>query len=196
MTDHQKSSQLPPRWKRLWIHGFVLGLGLVLVGFLLWFFIRGTPFSPTSDKGKEAPQAQAQPGQSAPAGPRVVSQVPAESTALLKSQLEQVLSGIREANQKKDLSQLLSNYSPNFPQLPQRAQSISRTWKIYNYPRMEFEIKEVKLLADNVAVAQVTWDVEAQNISTLKYKNISKTYLIRFVRESDQWRIETLDKAE
>ena len=44
-----------------------------------------------------------------------------DSTAQLKSQLAQVLAGIKEANQKKDLSQLLSQYSPNFPQLQQRA---------------------------------------------------------------------------
>jgi hypothetical protein len=90
----------------------------------------------------------------------------------------------------------LSHYSPNFPQLPQRAQSISKIWKTYDYPKMEFEIKEVRLLADNTALVRVTWNVEVQNISTQKNKNVSKTYLIRFVRESGQWRIKALDNAE
>jgi hypothetical protein len=196
MTEHQKSSHSQPRWKNIWIHGFVLGVGVVLIGSLVWFFIRGTPSSPPSNTGEKAAEAQVQPRKGAPAGPPVAPEVPAESTPTLKSQLEQVFSGIREANQKKDLSQLLSYYSPNFPQLPQRAQRISKTWKIYVYPKIEFEIAEVRLLADKTAEARVTWNVEARNISTLKNENISKTYLVRFVRESGQWRIKALHKAE
>jgi hypothetical protein len=196
MTDRQKSFHLPLRWKRVWFHGFVLGLGFVLICFLAWSFLGGTSPPPAPPKGKQAPPAQAHPGPSPPAGPLVASMVPGESTATLKSQLEQVLSGIKEANQQKDLSQLLSHYSPNFLLLPQRAQSISKSWKIYNFPKMEFDIKEVRFLDDHTAIARVTWDVEVQNISTLKNKNISKTYLIRFVKESEQWRIKALDQAE
>ena len=196
MTDQPESPHLQPKWKRFRLPSFLIGVGFVLIGFLAWFFLSGTSSTPTSIKGEKAPPAQAQPGKSAPAGPPAASKVPARSTAVLKSQLEQVVSGIRDANQKKDLSQLLSHYSSNFPQLPQRAQDISKTWRIYDYPKMEFEIKEARLLNENTAVARVTWNVEVQNISTLKNKNVSKTYLIRFVRESGQWRINALDKAE
>jgi hypothetical protein len=196
MTDHWKFSHVQRRWKHIWIHGFVIGVGFVLIGFVVWFLITGTPSSSTSHKGETAPQVQVPPGEGPPAGPPVASQAAVDSIAPLKSQLAQVLAGIKEANQKKDLPQLLSHYSPNFPQLHQRAQHISKTWKIYDYPTMDFEITEVRLLADQTAVARVTWDVEAHNISTLKNKNISKTYLIRFARESGQWRIKALDKAE
>jgi hypothetical protein len=133
-------------------------------------------------------------GNSAP--PPAAAKVPAESTATLESQLAQVLAGIREANQKKDLSQLLSHYSPNFPQLQQRVQYISKTWKIYDYPKMDFKITEVRLLANKTAQARVTWNVETQNISTLKNKTIVKTYLVRFGRESSQWRIKSLQQEE
>jgi hypothetical protein len=196
MTEHQNSSPLPPRWRRLLNHVFVIGLGFVLVGFLVWSFIMGTPFLTTSPKDEVAPPAQTQPGKTPVAAPPVASPVPPDSTEILKSQLTQVLNGVKAANQKKDLSQLLSYYSPNFPQLTQRAQSISKAWKIYDYPKMDFEIKRVRLLSDHAAVASVTWEIEAQNISTLKNQNISKTYLIKFARESGQWRIAALDKAE
>ena len=198
MTDKQKSSQVRPRWKVLWVRGLVLVLGLTLTGFLVWFFaysVRGTPPSPIIDKGDKAPQAQTQVSPSAPVDqPR--PPVPAESSTLLKNQLEKVLAEIKEANQKKDLPQLLSHYSPNFPQLTQRAQSISKNWKIYDYPKMEFEIKEIKLQAGNTVLARITWEVEAKNISTQTHKNISKTYLVRFVKESGQWRIKAMDNAE
>jgi hypothetical protein len=187
MTEPQKSSHSQPRWKNIWIHGFVLGIGVVLIGSLVWFFIKGTPVSQPSITGEKAAEAQspqvgAQPAQGLPVGPTVTSQTPVDSLAVLKSELVQVLAGIKEANQKKDLPQLLSHYSPNFPQLQQRVQSISKTWKIYDYPKMDFEITEVRLLAGKTAEARVTWKVEARNISTLKNENIAKTYLIRFAK--------------
>jgi ketosteroid isomerase-like protein len=197
MNDHPKTSYPVPKWKRLRVQGLLLGAGLVLIGLLAWSLTRGTAVSPTSDKKPDqVQQVQVRPAQSAAAAPRVGPKVAAESTAGLKSQIEQVLTGIKEANQKKDLSQLLSYYSPNFPQLPQRAQSISKAWKVYDYPKMEFEIKDVRLVADNNAVIKVTWNVEVQNISTKKYKDMSKTYLVRFAKESGQWRIKALEKTE
>jgi hypothetical protein len=201
MTEQQKSSHSQPRGKNIWIHGFVLGVGVVLIGSLVWFFMRGTPSSPPSNTGEKAaevqtPQVGAQPGKGLPVGPAVTSQAPVDSAAVLKSELAQVLAGIKEANQKKALPQLLSHYSPNFPQLQQRVQTISKTWKIYDYPKMDFEITEARLLDGKTAEARVTWKVEAQNISTLKNDNFSKTYSIRFSREAGQWRIKALDKAE
>ena len=179
----------------------MLGVGVLLIGFLVWWFILGTPSSPPTITGEkaakgQAPHVEAQPGEGLPVGPAVTSQPPVDSPAGLKSELAQVLAGIKEANQKKALPQLLSHYSPNFPQLQQRVQNISKTWKIYDYPKMDFEIMEVRLLAGKTAEARVTWKVEARNINTLKNENISKTYLVRFARESGQWRIKALDKAE
>lgn len=196
MTDKPKSAPVQRRWKHLVLYGLGLGLGLVLAGFLLWFFMQGRPVFTTSEKGAEALPVQTRPVPDKAAAPLPDVQVPPAPTPSLKSQLEQVLAGIREANRKRDLSQLLSYYSPNFPQLTQRTQSISKAWKIYNYPQMEFDIREIKLLNDNTAVARVTWLVEARNISTMRQKNISRTYLITFARESGQWRISALDKAK
>ena len=175
MSENQKSSYSQPRWKRLAIYGFVLGAGLVLIGLVAWFFMQGTPSSPPALTGGKAaevqvPHRQTQPDKGLPAPPPSAVRVPAESTAPLESQLAQVLAGIREANQKKDLSQLLSHYSPNFPQLQQRVQSISKNWKIYDYPIMDFKITEVKLLTNKTAQARVTWNVEAQNITLSKIK--------------------------
>lgn len=195
MTADQKSSYELLRRKHLWIRGIVLVLGFVLISSLCWYFIKGTLYSPISDKGEQAPQAQTQPSQKAPTDYRVAPTAPEESTALLKEQLQQVISEIREANQKKDLSKLLSYYSPNFPGLTQRTQNISKVWKIYDYPKIQFDIEDIRLLPDNTALARVKWDAEAKNISTQKSKNVSKSYLIRFGRESGQWRIKDLENV-
>lgn len=203
MNDHPKASYPVPWWKRLGVLGLLLGAGLVLIGLLTWSLTRRTAVSPTSaKKTHQVQQVQARPEkseQSAPsaaAAPQVSPPVAVKPAASLKSQIEQVLTGIKEANQKKDLPQLLSYYSPNFPQLPQRAQSISKYWKVYDYPKMEFEIDDVRLMADNNAIIKVTWNVEVQNISTKKYKDMSKTYLVRFVKEAGHWRIRALEKTK
>ncbi|MGA9754616.1 MAG: hypothetical protein WBV23_05690 [Desulfobaccales bacterium] len=167
----------------------------MLIGFVVWFFLTGTPSSPPSHQEAQPPPAQTQPDKGLPVSPPVPAQVPADPSALLKGQLAQVLAGIGAANQKKDLAQLLSYYSPNFPRLSQRAQHISASWKIYDYPKMDFQIKEISLLDDTTALARVNWNVEAQNLRTRQNKTIVKTYLIRFVRESGQWRVKALDKA-
>ncbi len=195
MTDDQKSSHELLRRKPLWVRGIVLVLGFVLIAFLFWYFLKGTPYPPISPKGEEAPPAQTQPSPKAPPDYRAAPTAPEESTALLKGQLQQVISEIREANQKKDLSKLLSYYSPNFPGLTQRTQSISKVWKIYDYPKIEFDLEDIKLLPDNTVLARVKWDAEAKNISTQKSNNVSKTYLIRFGKESGQWRIKALENV-
>jgi hypothetical protein len=197
MTENRKSSLSQSGWKRLSIYGFVLGAGVVVIGVLIWFSLPGPP---ASLGGKAAdiqvPPGQTQAGEGLSVPPAAPAKVTAESTPTLQDQLAQVLDGIREANQKKDLAQLLSHYSPNFPQLQQRVQQISKTWKIYDYPKMDFEIAEVRILADKTAQARVTWNVEAKNINTLKNKNFLKTYLIRFANESGQWRIKSLQQVE
>ena len=192
MTEPQKSSHAQPRWKNIWIHGFVLGVGCVLIGFVVWFSLKGTPSEPPSRQEALPPPAQTQPDKVPPAAPPVA----ADPSSLLKGQLAQVLAGIGEANQKKDLAQLLRYYSPTFPGLAQRAQHISEGWKIYDYQKMDFQIKEISLLDDTTALAKVNWIVETQNLRTHQNKTVSKTYLIRFVRESGLWQVKALDKAD
>jgi hypothetical protein len=201
MSENRKSSYSQHRWKRISIYGFVLGAGVVLIGLVAWFFMQGTPSSPPSFTGGKSaevqvPLRQTQPGQDLPVPSPATAEAPSESTATLENQLAQVLAEIREANQKKDLSQLLSHYSPNFPQLQQRVQQISKAWKIYDYPKMDFKITEIKLLANKTAQARVTWNVETQNITTLKNKTIVKAYVIKFGKESSQWRIISLQPEE
>jgi hypothetical protein len=196
MTDHPKPSQVRLRWRSIWVHGFVIGVGCVLIGFVVWFLITGPPSSSESQKGEIAAQVQPPAGASPPAELPVASKAPVETAAELQSQLAKVLTGIKEANQKKDLPQLLSYYSPNFPQLQHRARNIAKNWKNYDYLKMDFHLTEVRLLTDTTAEARVTWDVETRPISTRKNKQVAKTYLIRFVRESGQWRIKALDTPE
>ncbi len=174
---------------RAWARRLLLGLGFLLIGFLVWVFF-GRTLPSTFKEDRESKQAQTQPQPGAQPHPSPPATAPAQVQAdSLENQLKQVITEIREANQKKDLPQLLSHYSSNFPQLPQRTQAISKAWKMYDYPRMDFEVHEVRLLSNNRAKARVTWQVEVKKIHDLTVKRTSNTYLINFVKESGQWRI-------
>jgi hypothetical protein len=195
MTDNQTSPPPARKLKYPSVQVLMWGIAIVLIGLLIWVFSGKISKVSVSKQGKEGMPVKASPEPSMPGGPLAAPQPPTNSSSTLQSQLEQVLIGIREANQEKDLAKMLSYYSPNFPRLTNRAQSISKTWKIYNYPNMEFDIQEIKPINDTKAVARVNWKVESQNISTKKSKIVSKTYMINFVKESGNWRIKALDDA-
>ncbi len=112
MADHQKSSDELLRRKPLWVRGIVLVFGFVLISSLFWYFLKGRLYPPIHSQVEPVPQAQTQPSPKATPNYRVAPTAREESTALLKGQLQKVISEIREANQKKDLSKFLSYYSP------------------------------------------------------------------------------------
>jgi ketosteroid isomerase-like protein len=197
MTDPQNFSShtVPSLMKRLWVHGFLVGFALVLVILLAWVFLRGGP-EPSITAGPEStPLTQAPPSQSeaAKASPAVSSPAPADAALPLKDQLQQVLAGIRDANLIKDLSQMLDLYSPSFPDRKKKAENISRLWETYDYLDMDFQMAEVKYLAPQRAFARVTWNIETRNRKTSILQKTTKTYLVWFTRESDQWRIQALE---
>jgi len=197
MTDPENLSShtVPSLMKRLWVHGFLVGFALVLVILLAWVFLRGAPAPSTTAGPETAPLAQAPPSQSeaAKATPAVSSPAPAGAALPLKGQLEQVLAGIRDANLIKDLSQMMGLYSPSFPHLKEKAEHISRLWETYDYLDMDFQVDEVKYLAPQQAFARVTWNIETRNRKTSILKKTTKSYLVWFTRESDEWRIQALE---
>ncbi len=196
MSANQISPNQRTGRKTLWIRIFLPALALLSVALLAGIFLKGRPYPTISPPNEQVHPDQGLPGPSVLAEQRSAAVTPEKSAIPLKEQLQQVVAGMQEANQKKDLSKLLSYYSPNFPGLPQRTQSISKAWKIYDYPKIAFEITDIKPLNDNAVMARVTWEAEARNINTQKSQNISKTYLIRFVKESGQWRILTLENVK
>ena len=181
----QPDSAHPPLMahvKRLWLHGFLAGLAVVLTILALWYFIwdwhQGAP-----------PEGQ----EEAKLG---ISQTPATPPAPLKAELEAVLARLAEANRKKDLPQLLSLYDPTYPDLQQKAEEISRTWKTYDYRSLRFRIEEIRSQSPGNASAKVIWEVETRNRFTHELKGVTKTYVVRFGNDSGQWRIRSLEKPD
>ena len=194
------SSALQSHLKRLWIHGFLAGVGVLFVILLICYFIWGWPFATpegTEETKPTPPQAQVTPV--TPAAPALESQrppsVPAGPPASLEAELSSVLGKLGQANQKKDLQQLLSLYSPSFPNLPQKAQEISRSWASYDYLSLNFKLTEINSPARDSASALVTWKIQTRQRQTQKIKDTTNVYLVSFIRESGQWRIKSLERV-
>lgn len=197
--QNPSSSALQAHLKRLWIHGFLAGCGvlcvILLIGFFIWGWPEATPEGPEEAKPApaEAPATPAMPPAPAPKAPPLPS---AAAPSTLEAQLTGVLAKLEEANQKKDLQQLLSLYAPSFPDLPQKAQEISRSWASYDYLSLNFKLTEINSPTPDSASARATWKIKTRHRQTQKIKDTTKIYLVRFTCESGRWYIQSLEKAE
>jgi hypothetical protein len=186
--------------KRLWINGFLAGLAVVLVICLAWLLIWGTPYLATLKQHTVKavpPLTQAmdnsQPGIVPPSMGAALP--PAATPADLKGQLEEVLRYIKEANQAKNLTRLLTFYSHTFPELSKRAEVIAHSWERCNFPHMAFTLEQVKPLPDARVFARVKWEIRVEDAHTKALKQVTRSYLVWFVNESGVWRIQALKKV-
>jgi hypothetical protein len=198
------------RVRHVWVHGFLIGLLLGALGFGAYYFF--WPLSSLSPLKEQVDRSSGKtlseqvppkaPVVSEPrqlAAPLATLQVTPQASSHPESTREQELSNIlikiKEATLKKDLVGLMNLYSPSFPGLSKKTKSITRSWKLYDYQKMDFKVHEIKVLSDNSLVTWVTWDVTVKDLAAGKLKNISKTYQISLIKESGQWHIMGLKNA-
>jgi hypothetical protein len=193
----QTPTHLQRLLKRLWLHGFLAGFGLLLAILLVWLIFSGWPKAPP-EQGEgitPLPQAPAAPATPTPPLARVEPAAPAMPSPTLKADLEAVLARVAKANREKDRSQLLGLYDPAFPDLSRKADEIARSWAIYDYRSLHFSVDEITSSSPHEASARVTWEVETQNRATKGVKRQTITYLVRFAKDGVHWRIKSSEKA-
>ncbi len=183
--------------KRLWIHGFLAGLAVVLILLTLSYFILGWPLGTTPQGQEESTMAQTPTTPPASSDQAAANQTAAAvgNPATLKIELEAVLARLVEANRHKDLAGLLSLYDPAFPDLPQKAEEISRTWKIYDYHSLHFRIEDIRSQSPDKVTARVIWEAEIRNRATQELRRVTLTYLAGFSNGSGHWLICSLEKT-
>jgi ketosteroid isomerase-like protein len=181
-----------------------VGVGL-LIAVLPWIFISGAPSPPgpgapvpkvIQEKPVTIAPAPAPPPPAAPqagkaAGPPV-SETPL-APAVLKEQLAEVLRQLREAQLRKDIASYNQVFSSDFPDFAKRRQKTLAVWEAYDYPGLDFELAEVKLLDGDHALAQVTWNLTVREKKTQIAKSESQTYKVWFSKVGGQWRISNLE---
>ncbi len=180
-----------------WVMGSLAGGGLIillLVILVVFLLSRGepppaplpTPIVETKPPETTLPQATfPSPGAETP---------PAEVP--LKEQLSKVLQNLRDAQLKQDILLYMSCYSYLYPKLDDRRQTTLESWKNYRFTKLVFFLDEVKSRGPDSSIAQVTWDIQVQDQSTQKVKNLTQTFRVGFAKELGSWRIRSLDELE
>ena len=192
-------SPLQAHVRRLWLHGFLAGLVLVLIILAAVFYLWGWPGASEEEAGPPSVLSQTPKIETAPPATLVKPTPPPAAsdkpTEALKVEITAVLARLAEANKKKDLHLWLSLYAPSFPDFPHKAQEISRTWKAYDYSRLHFRIEEVKSETPDNAFAKVIWEAKTRNRVTHETRNLTQTYLVWFIKDAGQWHINSLEKV-
>ncbi len=194
----------PTPWKNPWVWGFLVCAGLT-IAILPWLFISGTPPPPqTTPAAPKVVPEKVVPGVPVPAPslsvvpPSGKGSVPPVtetplSAAVLRDQLAELLSQLKEAQLKKDISRYSQSFSPDFPDFDKRRQKTLAVWEAYDYSHMDFALTAIQPLDPDHAQAQVTWNFSILQKKTQTSKSESQTYRVWFSKNGGRWRISKLE---
>jgi len=169
-----------------WVIGALAGAGIVIIILLIIIFSR--PGAPP------APPAPTPAVTTAPPAPPTPS--PAAPAETLQDQLQKVLSRLREAQLKKNITELMSVYSTTLPNYDQKRKDALTTWENYDYDNLVFTVDKVQALDANNALAWVTWYMDLRNRNNQEPTSATQSYQVRFVQEMGAWRIRELKEVQ
>ncbi len=179
-----------------WIIGALAGAGIIIIILLIVIFSRT---SPTPAPPAPAPQAEAPAPQApavTPAPPAAPAPAPAAPGAELKDPLQKVLSTLRDAQLKKNITEFMSVYSTSFPNSDQKRKDTLKSWEFYDYSNLVFTVDKVQAIDANNALAWVTWYMDVRNRNNQELSSATQTYQVRFVQEQGNWRIRELKEVQ
>lgn len=169
-----------------WVIGSLAGAGIIIIILLILMFSRTSP--------PPAPTAAA-PEVAAPA-PAPPPAAPAAPAADLKGELQGVLSILREAQLKKDITQLMGVYSNTLPNYEEKRKDALEAWQNFDYATLVFTVDKVQAIDPDNALAWVTWYMDLRNLKNQELASASQTYQVRFVKEMGNWRIRELKEVQ
>jgi predicted RNA-binding Zn-ribbon protein involved in translation (DUF1610 family) len=184
-----------------WVIGALAGAGVVIIILLIIIFSRtGAPPAPPAPAPPRAeapaPPAPAPTPAVTPTPPAPPAPPPAAPAETLQDQLQKVLSRLREAQLKKNITELMSVYSTTFPNYDQKRKDALTTWENYDYDILVFTVDKVQALDANNALAWVTWYMDLRNRNNQETASATQSYQVRFVQEMGAWRIRELKEVQ
>jgi hypothetical protein len=180
-----------------WVIGSLAAAGIIIIILLILMFSRTSPPpAPTAAAPEVAAPAPA-PTPTVPApAPAVVAPAPAAPAAGLKEELQKVLSTLREAQLKKNITEFMSVYSNTLPNYDQKRQDALEAWDNFDYANLVFTVDKVQAIDPDNALAWVTWYLDIRNRNNQELSSATQTYQIRFVKEMGNWRIRELKEVQ
>jgi hypothetical protein len=179
-----------------WVMGILAVAGIIIILLLILLFSR-TASPPTPPA--VAPQAVAPAPAPATPTPRTPAPPVGPLTALtpsapttganLKEQLQKVLTTLRDAQMKKNISEFMSVYATTFPNFDQKRQATLSSWENFDYANLVFTVDKVQAIDPKNALAWVTWYMDVRNRNTQELSSATQTYQVRFIEQQGGWRI-------
>jgi len=180
-----------------WAIGALAGAGIIIIILLIVVFSRTgpAPAPPAPAPQVEAPAPPAPGPAPAVTPPAAPAPAPAPSEEL-KDQLQKVLSALREAQMKKNITEFMSVYSTTYPNYDQKRKDALNSWDNFDYANLVFTVDKIQAIDPNNALAWVTWYMDIRNRNTQELSSATQTYQARFVKEMGNWRIRELKEVQ
>ena len=179
-----------------WVIGALAGAGIIIIILLIVIFSRTSPSPAPSAPAPQAvaptPPAPA-PAVAPPAAPAPAPTAPEEE---LQGQLQKVLSTLRDAQLKKNITEFMSVYASTFPNSDQKRQDALNSWENYDYVNLVFTVDKVQAIDAKNALAWVTWYMDVRNRKNKELSSVTQTYQARFVQDQGNWRIQELKEVQ
>jgi len=97
-----------------------------------------------------------------------------------RKEVKSILDQVRRAQLVKDINLFLQAYSPTYPNLAEKKESLLKSWQKYNYLDMNFIIKNIQKKNAHTLIAEVACDITLEDIHSKKRSNLMKDYVINF----------------
>jgi len=181
-------------WRQLF---FIWALVIVLlIGYFL-ILHKTSPTGPVAAPGsppleKSAPSPGVIVSPQVPPKQQVIKSIPIPEWEAVTGILEQV----REAQLKKNIGQFLQAYSPTFPNLDKKKESILKTWEKFDYLDMHFTIENIQKPNASTIIAKVVWDITLEDVNSKKKSTLVRDYVVHFSHASGKWLIQELIQGE
>lgn len=114
--------------------------------------------------------------------------------APLKEQIAFLMSTIREAQVKKDLSLFMQAYASIFPNRDQKRRDVQKAWQDFDFTAMFFYLEDIKPQGPDAAQAKVVWDMQVRKRQTQEFITLTQTYRVNLVKEQGRWRIGSMEE--
>jgi hypothetical protein len=97
-----------------------------------------------------------------------------------RKEVQSILDQVRRAQLEKNINLFLQAYSPTYPNLTEKKESLLKSWQKYNYLDMNFIIGNIQKKNAHTLVAEVACDITLEDVHSKKRSNLMKDYIINF----------------
>jgi hypothetical protein len=113
-----------------------------------------------------------------------------------REHLLNLLNQIRDAQYKKDIQSFLKAYAPTSPGLAQKREQALKIWGRYDYLDLQHQITNVQQKDATTILGVVTWNFKTRDRKNNEIQTYSKTYQVKFSKESGEWLIQEIEAME